>query len=466
MAEARPRVLVALPGTEGPRALAGFLGAQGFECVTVRDTESALNALERDPVTGLVCAARGPRLDGLAILDRARAREGSLCAVVVATHETRALALEAVRRGAYDFQVEPLDRDKLLATLRLGLGHQRLARRVVEMEGRLDRRSGLRALTGRSRAIQRVRDQVQRLAATRAPVLLEGEPGSGKSIVARALHQLGPRRERRFERVRLGALAEELLGTELFGSEAAGVPGAVERTDGGTLFLDEADRAPLSVQVRLLRLLQERAFERAGGTRTRRADVRLVAACDGELARRVRAGAFREDLYDALAATRVQLPPLRERRDDLPLLVEELVRVANREHGRRVPGVTMGVLDRLARHDWPGNVSELRNVVDGMVSTARGRRPLDVESLPAALRADAGPPSTLGLSVGMTLEAAERRLVEATLAHTRGDKRRAAAMLGLSLRTLYRRLEAWGDRPPRRRQARGAAGQGGRRGGR
>jgi DNA-binding NtrC family response regulator len=446
MAEARPRVLIALQGAEAPRALAGFLGAHGFDCLPVRDTESALNALDAGPVDCVVCAARAPRLDGLAVLDRARARERALCAVVVATPETRALALEAVRRGAYDYQLEPLDRDKLLATLRLGIGHQRLAQRVVEMEDRLERHAGLRALTGRSRAIQRVRDQAFRLAATRAPVLLEGEPGSGKGVVARALHHLGPRRERRLERVRCGALSEGLLETELFGSDPAGAPGAVERADGGTLFLDEVDRVSLPAQARLLRLVQERTFERTGGAGARRADVRLVAACDGDLARRVRAGQFRDDLYHLLSATRVHLPPLRERRDDLPLLVEELVRAANRAHGRRVPGVTMGVLDRLARHDWPGNVSELRNVIDGMVSTARGRKPLDVESLPAALRGGHELRSTVALSVGMTLEAAERKLVEATLAHTRGDKRRAAAMLGVSLRTLYRRLEAWARR--------------------
>ncbi len=443
MAEAHPRVLIALPGVEAARALAGFLGAHGFDSVAVRDTESALNALEREPVDCVVCAARAPRLDSLAVLDRARGLERTLCAVVVATPGTRALALEAVRRGAYDYQLEPLDRDKLLATLRLGLGHQRLAQRVVEMEDRLERHAGLKALTGRSRAIQRVRDQIVRLAATRAPVLLEGEPGAGKGVAARALHQLGPRRERRFERVRCGTLPGNVLETELFGSEAAGAAGAVERADGGTLFLDEVDRVPLPAQARLPRLLQERAFERTGGGRLRRADVRLIAACDGELARRVRAGQFRDDLYHLLATTRVHLPPLRERRDDLPLLVEELVRAANRGHGRRVPGVTMGVLDRMARHDWPGNVSELRNVVDGMVSTARGRRPLDVESLPVALRGEAEPRSTLSVSVGMTLAAVERKLIEATLAHTRGDKRRAAALLGVSLRTLYRRLEEW-----------------------
>ncbi len=442
MAESRPRVLVALHGAEPGRALAAFLGARGFDTVSVRDTEAALNALERERMDCLVCEARGPRLDGLAVLGRALAGHAALCAVMVATGETRSLALEAVRRGAYDFQSEPLDVEKLLATLRLGLQHQRLAERVVEMEDRLDRQFGLRALTGHSREIQRVRDQARHLAATRAPVLLEGEAGTGKSVVARALHHNGPRRERRFERVRCGALPESVLEVELFGTE--GTPGALERTDGGTLLLDEVDQAPPSVQLRLLRLLQERQFERVGGGRPRRADVRVVAAADGELAAAVRAGRFREDLYDVLAVTRVHLPPLRERRADLPPLVEELVREANHEYGRRVPGVTVGVLDRLAQHDWPGNVSELRNVIGGMVAIARGRKPLDLASLPDALRVEPAAEAPLEIGVGMTLEAAERRLIEATLAHTRGDKRRAAAMLGIGLRTLYRRLGGWG----------------------
>jgi DNA-binding NtrC family response regulator len=443
MADPRPHVLVVVRGAEAGRALAAFLDAHGFECVCVRDTGSALNALEDARADCLVCEARGARLDGLAVLDRARERQPALCAVMLASAETRAVALEAVRRGAYDFQVEPVDREKLLATLRLGLQHLKLAERVVEMEDRLDRQFGMRALTGHSRAIQRVRDQVRHLAATRAPVLLEGEAGTGKSVVARALHHNGPRRERRFERVRCGELPGGLLEVELFGAETPGTRGALERADGGTLFVDEVDRAPASVQVRLLRFLQERAFERAGGSRERRADVRLVAASDGELSDAVRAGRFRDDLYHQLAMTRVQLPPLRERLEDLPLLVEELVRGANREHARRVPGVTRGVLDCLEAHDWPGNVSELKNVIDGMVATVRGRKPLGPESLPDALRRGRGAGERLGITVGMTAEAAERRLVEATLEHTGGDKRRAAEMLGIGLKTLYRRLERW-----------------------
>jgi DNA-binding NtrC family response regulator len=442
MADARPRVLVVLHGAEPGRALAAFLGARGFDALSVRDSESALNALDRERVDCLVCDARAPRLDGLAVLDRARARQPALCAVMVATGDTRSVALEAVRRGAYDFQSEPLDVEKLLATLRLGLQHQRLAERVVEMEDRLERQFGLRALAGQSREIQRVREQVRHLAPTRVTVLVEGEPGTGKSIVARALHHNSQRRDRRFERVRFGTLPASVLEVELFGVE--GAPGALERADGGTLLLEGVERAPESLQLRLQSFLQGREFEHVDSGRPRRADVRVVAAADGELAAAVAAGHFRPDLFGVLAVGRVHLPPLRERREDLPVLVEELVRAANREHGRRVPGVTAGVLDRLAQHDWPGNVSELRSVIDGMVATARGRKPLDVSNLPDALRLERAGEARLEIGVGMTLEAAERKLIEATLAHTGGDKRQAAAMLGIGLRTLYRRLDEWG----------------------
>jgi transcriptional regulator with PAS, ATPase and Fis domain len=197
------------------------------------------------------------------------------------------------------------------------------------------------------------------------------------------------------------------------------------------------------VQVKLLRVLQDRTFERVGGTETLRTDVRLIAATNRDLAAEVRAGRFREDLYYRLSVVRVQMPPLRERREDIPLLVESFIREFNREHGRKVTGITRGALDRLLRWDWPGNVRELRNTIEGMVVFAEGRRPLDLSDLPDPLREVEGSLPRLEVAVGMTLDEAERHLILATLQHTGRDKVRAAQMLGIGLRTLYRKIKQY-----------------------
>ena len=444
--------------SEATRALTAFLRARGLEVVWARDGESAFTALDQTPVDCLVTELRVQRIDGMTLLRRAREKNPELCAVVITERPGIEMAVEAMRQGAADFQVKPLNHEKLLAVLRHGLEHQALAARLAEMEAQLDQRFGFEALHGRSRSLQRVLEQVRHVAPTRATVLIEGEPGTGKGLLAQAIHQNSPRRGERFVWVSCAALAPEAVEGELFGLEpgvravasnpegpaAAGVPGRFEQADGGTLFLDDVGQLPAPVQVRLLRVLHDRSFERAGGTGTLRADVRLIAAAPRDLASDVRAGRFRADLYERLSVVRVQMPPLRERREDIPLLVEAFVREYNREHGRKVTGITRGALERLMRHAWPGNVRELKNAIEGMILFVEGRRALDLSDLPEALREAESAGEKLELTVGMTLEEAERLLLAATLSHTGFDKPRAAAMLGMGLRTLYRKIKQYG----------------------
>jgi DNA-binding NtrC family response regulator len=293
-----------------------------------------------------------------------------------------------------------------------------------------------------------VLDQIRTAGASRAPVLVEGEPGTGKSLVALSLHAHSELRDERFLRVPIGSLPGDELERELFGEDADGAdrprPGRVELADGGTLFLEEIGEAPPRVQLRLLRLLQDREYERVGGRTTRRATVRLVCSSSRDLAADVASGRFRADLLERIAVVRIEVPPLRARREDVPLLVQAAIRAFNREHGRRITGITRGALERLVHHAWPGNIRELRTVIESMVVAARGRRRLDLSDLPSALRDGGARGEELRLAVGMTIEEVERQLLLATLRATGQDKRRTASMLGIGLRTLYRKIARYG----------------------
>jgi len=455
MPKDRPSVLVVDRESAATKALVAFLREQALEVVWSRDGESGFNALDSTRVDCLVTELGVQRIDGMALLRRARERNPEVCAVLITEGADVGTAVEAMREGAADFQVKPLNHEKLLAVLRQGLERQALVARVTEMEAQLDERFGLERLAGHSRAIIAVMEQVRHVASTRATVLIEGETGTGKGLVAQAIHQNSPRKGERFVWVNCGALAEGVIESELFGrgpraergpggaftGASAQRQGRFELADGGTLFLDEIGELPPTVQVRLLRVLQDRSFERVGGSETLKVDVRLVAATRRDLAAEVKAGRFREDLYYRLSVVRVQMPPLRARPEDIPLLVEDFIREFDREHGRRVTGITRGALDRLVRYPWPGNVRELRNTVEGMVVFAEGRRALDLSDLPGTLREVESAGEKLELRVGMTVDEAERQLIAATLRHCGNDKPKAAAMLGIGLRTLYRKLK-------------------------
>jgi DNA-binding NtrC family response regulator len=449
----KPTALVVDRESDATRSLIAFLRESDLEVVWTRDGEGAFHALDEVRVDCLVTELAVHRIDGFEVLRRAIERNPDVCAVVVTAGGDVELAVEAMRRGAYDFQVKPLNLEKLLAVLRRGLSHQRLVARVAEMEETLEERFGLESLTGSSRAITKVSEQIRHLASTRANVLIEGETGTGKGLVARAIHHNSPRRDDRFVWANLGALAEDVIESELFGHESGALGhstamrrGRFELADGGTLFLDEISEAPPVVQVKLLRVLQDREFERVGGQETLQVDARIVAATHRDLETEVKAGRFREDLFYRLSGVRIALPPLRERREDIPLLVEDFIREFDREHGRKVSGISRGALERLMRHDWPGNVRELRNTIEGMIVFVDAKRALDLSDLPPALRDAESSGETLRIAVGMTVEETERQLIEATLRQAGHDKPRAAATLGIGLRTLYRKIQRYGLR--------------------
>lgn len=308
---------------------------------------------------------------------------------------------------------------------------------------------GTDPFVGASRAIERTEERIRHLAASHTVVLVEGELGTGKGAAARALHRHGPRHDGPFVVIDCAGADPRALERELFGVASPADdarPGGLEQADGGTIYLDEIAATPQAVQVRLLHLLQDRAFERVGGGATVKVDVRLVAGTARDLDRPVREGRFRQDLFRRLSAARITLPPLRERQEDIPAMVERFLRDANRRHRRKVKSVTRGVLERLQRHTWPGNVRELRDTIESMVISSPGGRPLDLADLPEALRAEGEGRPGLEIAPGMTVQEVERALIAVTLAHVGGVKPRAAQMLGIGLRTLYRKIEEYGLR--------------------
>ena len=447
MSALRPSVLVVDRASAATTALLARLRAHGMQAAWARDDEGARRALGGARVDGLIVALGAPRIDGMSLLRLARADHPAVCVVVTATAAGMRRAAEAMREGAWDTLVRPVDPERLLAVFERGLSHQRLLSRLAALEDGLQEAPGGEAFIGRSRAIDRVIEQIRHLASTHAAVLLEGEAGTGKGGAARAIHRLGPRRDGPFVSIdcasgKPGALERDLFGVEEPAPDAR--PGGLERADGGTLYLDEIAVAPQAVQIRLLRLLQERAFERVGGRTAIPVDVRLIAGTARDMAGPAREGLFREDLLRRLAAARIAMPPLRERREDVPPMVERFLRDANRRHRRRVKSVTRGVLEILQRHAWPGNVRELRDTVESMVVSSPGGRPLDLADLPLALRAGAEVHARVEIAPGMTVEEVERALIAATLAHVGHDKPRAAAMLGIGLRTLYRKIKEYG----------------------
>ncbi len=426
---------------------------EGHKAVAAADAKEAVELFERGRVDVVLTDYRLPDRDGLEVLREIRDRDADVPVVMITGHGTDEIAVEAlVKLGARDYIAKPLDLDRLRLVIRQNAEFREVQLKNAELQRALGERDVFKNLVGNSSAMEGVRTTIRQIAPTGATVLIYGESGTGKELVADAIHASSDRSDAPFVKVAVAALPRDLLESELFGHEKGAFTGAHKRrigrfemANGGTLFLDEIGEMPLETQVKLLRVLESRQFERVGGTETLECDIRLVCASNRDLAEEMNAGNFRQDLYFRINVLSVAIPPLRDRIDDVPLLLDNFLKIFSRPE-KRIKRFSKAALERLTTYDWPGNVRELRNLVERVSITA----PSEVvtpEDLPAPLGA---PPQAgavghgIEVGAGMKLKELERQAIIATLEALDGNKTQAAKSLGIGLKTLYRKIKEYG----------------------
>ena len=442
----RVRVLVVDDDAASRTGLQQLIGTWGYAAASAADGEEALASLPRFRPDIVLTDLVMPKMDGLALL-RALQPEGAAITTVMLTGQaTVDTAIEAMRQGAYDYLSKPVDLHRLRIMLEKIVERQRTILEVTALRRQLREHGSFGSMIGSSPAMRALYHVIEQAAPTSASVLVSGESGTGKELVAQTIHRLSPRAAAPFIPINCAAIPEALLESELFGHEKGAFTGAIERRPGcfelahrGTLFLDEIAEMVPATQVKLLRVLQERMFRRLGGRAEQPVDIRVIAATNADPAEAVRDGRLREDLFYRLNVMAIQLPPLRTRMEDLPLLIDAFVAEFNARDGRALAGVAPDAMRALEEHRWPGNVRELRNVVERAMIMAPGRL-IEVADLPPLPGAARTPADVLRLEPGMTVDLAERRLIEVTLEHTKQNKTRAAELLGVSLKTLHNKL--------------------------
>ena len=443
------RLLIVDDETDSRDALSELADRWGYEVQTAGDgTEALRRAIEWHPdviLTDLVM----PNMDGLWLLRALRAELPDCPVVLLTGRGTVQTAVQAIKEGAYDFIEKPLEISRLRVVLDRALEKKETMREVQLLRRRLAALAPGTDMIGSGPAMQRVFELVQKVAPANASVVITGESGTGKEIVARAIHSLSSRKERPFVALNCGAIPATLIESELFGYERGAFTGADQRrlgnfelAHGGTLFLDEIGELPLEMQGKFLRVLEERRFRRLGGKSEVEVDVRVICATNRDLKEEIKKGRFREDLYFRLHVFTIHLPPLKERREDVPLLVHHFIEKFNAETGKHVQGTSPGAMSVLQGYAWPGNIRELRNTVERAMILTDGDT-IDEEHLPPDVRPSHGEAAVLRVPLGVQLRDVEKDYILASLQRNGGNKARTAEMLGISEKTLYNKLNRY-----------------------
>jgi DNA-binding NtrC family response regulator len=421
-----------------------------YDVYLAEDAQAAMELLERETFQVMLTDFRLPNEDGMKLIARAKSLARPPICILMTAYGSEELAVDAMKRGADDYIAKGrLQIDELEMRIARLLRQQNLETENVALRQQLDAKFGLEHIIGESPAMREIFEIVQLVAPTRATILLGGESGTGKEVFAKAIHQASPRARQAFVAVHGAALTATLLESELFGHEKGAFTGAHERrvgrfeqAQGGTLFLDEIGEIDATLQVKLLRFLGERTFERVGSNKTLTADVRLIAATNKNLAEEVKAGKFREDLFFRLRVVEINLPPLRDRAGDVPLLAQSFLREFARENDKKVNDFTADALQLLLEYSWPGNVRELRTAMEHAVVLSRGEK-ITARDLPPSLRLAGLPEAQIPQQSALTLKEAEKQLVERALKETGGNRTLAAQKIGMSRRTFHRKLHLY-----------------------
>jgi DNA-binding NtrC family response regulator len=453
---AAERVLIVEDDAAARVGLEQLVKSWGFVAESAKDGEDALAKVTAFRPAIVITDLVMPRMDGLALL-RALQQQGADATTLLLTAQgTVETAVEAMKEGAYDYLTKPVDIQRLKILLDKIVERLDTLREVKALRRQLREHGTFGSIIGNSPEMRKIYHVIEQAAPTSASVLITGESGTGKELVAQTIHQLSARAAFQFIAINCAAIPETLLESEIFGHEKGAFTGAADRRQGcfeladrGTLFLDEIGEMTPATQVKLLRVLQEQKFRRLGGRTEQSVDVRILAATNKDPVEAVKEAKLREDLYYRLNVFSLRLPPLRERKDDLPLLIQSFINEFNARNQKSIAGVDQGAMRAIEQYAWPGNVRELRNVIERATILSNGPF-IEPKHLPPALGEEAPQPSRpapMALAAGITVEEAERRLIMMTLAHTRDNKTRAAEILGISLKTLHNKLNKLRLRP-------------------
>lgn len=450
-------VLVIDNEEEHAQVVAEALERVGFRCCVATSGAQGAKLLEEASFDVIITDLMMNDVGGLEILNKAKREQPEAAVILITGHGTIQSAVEAMQQGAFNYLVKPLDLSQLRAITGRAAEGARLYRTNVELQRRLDEKFGFQGVIGESPQMRDVIERLKRIAPTNASVLIQGETGTGKELVAQAIHQNSPRKNKPFVALNCAALSENILESELFGhvkgaftDASADRVGKFEYAHGGTLFLDEVGDMPLATQIKLLRVLESGEITRVGSNEPIKVNVRILSATNRNLEDAIEAGTFRHDLYHRLKVVTIRLPTLVERRQDLPMLIEHFIKQFARQHDKKIRGVAPETRRKLLAYAWPGNVRQLRNVVESMVVVdydgilGLDDLPEELNDTPASAAAAVDINNSLSALVGKSLDEVDRLFIAETLRLAAGNREEAARMLGIGERTLYRKIKDWG----------------------